>query len=145
MSIYPRWHSKSAFVHMLSFSKSLLSHSYSFLYCVIYYVYVRVYMLSLGMQMYICMQSTEKNVQCLPVLSSTLFFKTKSLSKLGTWHSAGWSQMCFAMVHNWDLNFGVRVLTTSPVPTEFSLRSLTFYQPGYIHQQKMIFENRVFK
>lgn len=128
MSIYPRWHYTSAFVHILNFSKSMLSHSYLFLYYVIYYVYVHVYMLSLGMHMYMCMQSIEKDVQCLPVLLSTLFFKTKFLSKLGIWHSDGWSQMCFTMAPNWDLNFGVHVLRASPVPTELSLRSLTFYQ-----------------
>lgn len=78
--------------------------------------------------MYMCVRSIEKDVQCLPVLLSTLFFRTKSLSKLGTWHSAGWSQMCIAMAHNWDLNLGAHVLTASPVPTELLLRSLTFYQ-----------------
>lgn len=136
MSIYPRWHYKLAFVHILSFSKSQLSHSYLFLYCVIYYVYVQVYMLPLGMQMYIYMQNIERDVQCLPVLSSTLYFKAKSLSKLGTWHSAGWSQMCFAVVPNRDLNFGVHVFTASPVPTELSLRSLTFYQlVTYTHRK----------
>lgn len=96
MSIYSGWHYKSVYVHILSFNKKYALPEL-FISSLCDLLWVCILCLCMHRHMYLCVWSAETDVQCFLLLLSTLLFETKSLSRLGTWPSADWSQMCTAM------------------------------------------------
>lgn len=131
MSIYSGWHYKSVYVHILSFNKKLLFHSYLFLHCVIYYVCAYYVCVCTGTCTCVCgvqkQMSSVFSYCCLPYCLRQSLSLDLELGLQLTGHRCALPWVA-SVQGSWDLSLGTHVSTASTVPIELSASTFTLYQ-----------------